>query len=68
MEKDTFIINKQNGIKAIMEVNSSWGIDNDFFSAIRSFTGDVIHSRIPYMCLQRVKTFFHCINMEASGR
>ena len=30
-KKDTFIINKQNGIKAIMEVNSSWGIDNDFF-------------------------------------
>ena len=30
-KKILFIINKQNGIKAIMEVNSSWGIDNDFF-------------------------------------
>lgn len=30
-KKDTFIINKQNGIKAIAQVGSTWGIDNDFF-------------------------------------
>lgn len=30
-KKDTFIVNKQNGIKTIAQVNSTWGIDNDFF-------------------------------------
>ena len=30
-KKDTFIVNKQNGIKTIAQVGSAWGIDNDFF-------------------------------------
>lgn len=30
-KKDTFIANKQDGIKTITQVNSIWGIDNDFF-------------------------------------
>ncbi|MDE6232841.1 MAG: hypothetical protein K2M60_05780 [Lachnospiraceae bacterium] len=30
-KKDIFILNRQNGIKAIAQVNSIWGIDNDFF-------------------------------------
>lgn len=30
-KKDIFIVNKQNGIKTIAQVGSTWGIDNDFF-------------------------------------
>lgn len=30
-KKDAFIVNRQNGIKTIAQVNSTWGIDNDFF-------------------------------------
>lgn len=30
-KKDTFIVNKQDGIKTIAQVNSTWGIDNNFF-------------------------------------
>lgn len=30
-KKDRFIVNKQNGIRTITQVNSLWGIDNDFF-------------------------------------
>lgn len=36
-KKDIFIVNKQNGIKAIMEINSAWGISNDFFFQNRTF-------------------------------
>lgn len=36
-KKSTFFINKQNGIKAIMELNSIWGIENDFFFRNRIF-------------------------------
>lgn len=30
-KKDTFIVSEQDGIKTIAQVNSIWGIDNDFF-------------------------------------
>lgn len=30
-KKERFLVNKLNGLKAITEINSSWGIDNDFF-------------------------------------
>lgn len=30
-KKDTFIVNRQNGIKTIAQVGSTWGIDHDFF-------------------------------------
>lgn len=35
--KDVFIVNRQNAIKAIMELNSIWGLDNDFFFQDRIF-------------------------------
>ncbi len=30
-KKNTFIVNKQNGINAISQINSIWGIENNFF-------------------------------------
>jgi len=40
--KDVFVVNKQNAIKAILEVNSIWGIDNDFFFKNKVFYWGVI--------------------------
>lgn len=30
-KKDIFILNRQNGVQAILEMNSMWGIENSFF-------------------------------------
>lgn len=30
-KRETFIVNRQDGVKTIAQVNSTWGIDNDFF-------------------------------------
>ena len=67
-KKDTFIINRQNGIKAIMEVNSSWGIENDFFFRNKVFYWGCYPVQDLVYVLTGAKISCHYISMEVFGK
>ena len=57
-KKDTFIVNKQNGIKTITQVNSMWGIDNNFFFQDEVFSGGANPDRKMFTFWKKAKTYY----------
>lgn len=55
-KKETFVVDKRNGIKTIVEVNSSWGINESFFFQDKVFYWGTLKEQLERYVLEEGQT------------